>query len=320
MPPAEVTDCSSEDFSAGCPDGGAYVARARTGEVVLRPKLAGEFTGDQLPEGWCVTPWQEGGTATLGDGAVALDGARLGCEPLLLSPCSLEMSAAFAARPDQHAGFGTDFVDVPWVMFSTKWGRRLYGRSHLLNVEDKRLPGHWFDGFHRFRIDWNVLDVVFSIDGQRMARILVPVPGYMRALAGNQRLGTEPLRIEWIRLSPYAAAGAFTSRVHDAGAVVDWHDLTWQAEVPEAATIALHVRTGDVAEPDATWSPWTAVARSGDRIAARARYLQYRADLATNDPAWTPVLRRVRAGYSPAAGAAGGSSRSSGSGSALGCQ
>ena len=48
-------------------------------------------------------------------------------------------SAIFAARPDQHAGLGTNFVDVPWVMFSTKWGRRLYGRTHLLNVDDKKL-------------------------------------------------------------------------------------------------------------------------------------------------------------------------------------
>ncbi len=315
--PDEVTDCSPEDFAAGSVDAGAYVARTRAGEVVLKPKLAGEFTGDGLPEGWSVTPWQEGGTATPADGAVALDGARLGCDALLLSPRSLEISAAFAARPDQHAGFGTDFVDVPWVMFSTKWGRRLYGRTHLLNIEDKRLPGHWFDGFHRFRIDWNVLDIVFSIDGERLAQLLVPVPGYMRALAGNKRLGTEPLRIEWMRVSPYAPAGSFTSRVLDAGTAAEWHDLSREAAVPTCASLELHVRTGEVAEPDATWSPWTPVSCSAGPVGATGRYLQYRAALATADPAWTPVLRQVRARYSAAAG---GSSSSSGSGSALGCQ
>ncbi len=319
MAPAEVSDCSPEAFAAGSTDTGAYVARTRAGEVVLKPKLAAEFTGDELPEGWSVTLWQEGGTATLSGGALALDGARVGCDPLLLSPRSLEISAAFAARPDQHAGFGTDFVDVPWVMFSTKWGRRLYGRTHLLNIEDKRLPGHWFDGFHRFRIDWNVLDIVFSIDGERLAQILVPVPGYMRALAGNKRLGNEPLRVEWMRLSPYAPEGSFTSRVLDAGAVADWHDLRWEADVPPATRVRLHVRTGDVEEPDTSWSQWSPVEGSGGVVGATARFLQYRADLATSDPAWTPVLRRVGARYSVAAGA-GGSSRSSGSGSALGCQ
>ncbi|HEX2048077.1 MAG TPA: hypothetical protein VHF27_09945 [Acidimicrobiales bacterium] len=319
MPPGELTDCSAADFSAGTADDGAHIPPTRDGEVILRPKLAGEFTGEELPEGWTVTPWREGGTATLGDGMLTLDGARVGCDPLLLSPRSLEMSVVFAARPDQHAGFGVDFVDVPWVMFSTKWGRRLYGRTHLLNIEDKRLPGQWFDGPHRYRIDWNVLDIVFSVDDQRLAQILVPVPGYMRALAGNQRLGTEPLRVEWMRLSPYAPSGCFTSRILDAGTVVDWQALTWQAEVPAGTRLDVHVRTGDVAVPDRRWSPWRPVAGPGDDVGRTARYLQYRADLATADPAWTPVLHEVRAAYS-VAGGAGGSSRSSGSGNALGCQ
>jgi hypothetical protein len=320
VPPGPMTDSSAADFSAGCTDDGAYIAQTLSGEVVLRPKLAAEFTGDDLPAGWSVTPWREGGTATVGDGMISLDGARLGCDPLLLSPRSLEISAVFAARPDQHAGFGTTFDDVPWVMFSTKWGRRLYGRTHLLNVEDKKLPGQWFDGPHRYRIDWNVLDIVFSADGERLAQILVPVPGYMRALAGNQRLGSEPLRIEWMRLSPYAPSGSFTSRIFDASTVVDWHELTWEAEAPAGARLDIHVRTGEVPDVDPTWSPWRPVARPGEVVGATARFLQYRADLATTDPAWTPVLRSVRVSYSAASGAGGFSSRSSGSGNAFGCQ
>lgn len=318
MPPAEVTDGSVDDFSAGSVDEGAYVARTADGEVVLAPKVAGEFTGEELPDGWAVTPWVDGGTGTLKDGMLVLDGARVGCAPLLLSPRALEFGAVFASRPDQHIGFGTNFVDVPWVMFSTKWGRRLYGRTHLLNVENKRLSGDWFNEPHRFRIEWNVLDVVFSIDGRALGRILVPVPGYMRALAGNRRLGTEPLRLEWMRVSPYAASGRFTSRVLSAGARVAWGAATWNADVPAGTSLQLHVRTGDVAGPDATWSAWKLLAAPGDAVATTSRYLQYRAHLATTDPAWTPVLRRVVVAYS--AGGAGESSRSSGSGSALGCQ
>ena len=304
MPPAEVNDSSADDFAAGTSDAGAYVARTLAGEVTLRPKVAAEFTGDDLPAGWSVTPWVEGGSATIGDGMLALDGARVGCEPLLASPRSLEFSAVFASRPDQHAGFGTNFDDVPWVMFSTKWGRRLYGRTHLLTVEDKKLPGHWFGEPHRFRIDWNVLDVVFSIDGDPLARLMVPVPGYMRALAGNQRIGKEPLRVEWMRLSPYAPAGCFTSRVLDAGTTVDWHEVTWEADVPRSTSLGVRVRTGDTPDPgDRTWSPWTWVAASGDPLRSTSRYVQYEAELTTADPAWTPVLRRVAIAYSAAGGA-----------------
>jgi hypothetical protein len=314
--PAEVTDSSSSDFAAGCPGPGAYVAGTLRGEVLLTPKVAGEFTGDELPEGWSVTACVEGGYATLGDGMLALDGAQVAHDALLPGARSLEIAAVFAARPDQHAGFGTNLVDPPWVIFSTKWGGHLYGRTNLLLVEDKKVPGHWFDEVHRFRIDWNVLDVVFSIDGERAAHILVPVPSYMRALAANQRLGNDPLRVEWMRLSPYAPAGSFTSRVLDAGTSADWQRLSWEAEVPAGTSLALHVRTGDAHAPDASWSDWTPVPPTGELTGLTGRYLQYRADLATADRSWTPVLHAVRATYS----AAGASSSSSGSGSALGCQ
>jgi len=318
--PAEVTDASAADFSSGCTDAGAYVARSLAGEVNLTPRMAAEFTGDTVPEGWTVTPWLEGGTGSLGDGMLTLDGASIGCDPVLLSPRSLEISATFAARPDQHAGFGTNFVDVPWVMFSTKWGRRLYGRTHLLGVHDTKLTGDWFDAPHCFRIDWNVLDIVFSVDATRVARLMVPMPGYMRALAANQRLGAQPLRIEWMRLSPYAPSGRFTSRVLDAGTTATWHSASWVADQPEGTSVAVHVRSGDTARPGRAWSVWSPVARSGDAVGVTARYLQYRADLATTNACWTPALREVRLRYSAAGEAGGSSSRSFVSGRPLGCQ
>ena len=119
-----------------------------------------------------------------------------------------------------------------------------------------------------------------------------------------------------MRLSPYAPSGRFTSRVLDAGAEVAWGDLSWEADVPDGTTLALDVRTGDVARPGRSWAPWRALARSGDEVGATARFLQYRAQLATADPSWTPALRRVTARYS-----AGVSSSSSFvSGSTLGSQ
>ncbi len=308
VPAVEIIDCSAANFSAGRADAGAYVARTIAGEVILAPKLAGEFTGDTLPEGWTVTPWVDGGSGTLADGMLSLDGASLRAEPVLLSPRSLEFAAVFAARPDQHAGLGINLVDVPWVMFSTKWGRRLYGRTHLLTIEDKKFSGDLFDAPHTFRIDWNILDIVFSVDGHRLARLMVPMPGYMRALAANERLGTQPLRIEWMRLSPYAAKGRFTSRVLDAGTVADWHDAVWAAEVPERTSLGIEVRSGDSPRPDRSWSRWRRLRQSGDVVGATSQYLQYRALLATDDPSWTPVLREVRVRYSATAGGSGSSS------------
>jgi len=291
-------DGSADDFAAGTTDAGAHVARTVIGEVILTPTAAAEPVGPDLPSGWSATPWLDGGTATLVDRQLVLDGARFGCDALFQSPRAVEFSATFAARPDQHAGFGFDFVHVPWVKFSTRWGRRLYARTHLLGVEDKKFPGDWLGQRHRFRIDWNVLDIVFSVDDERVAHLLVPVPGHMRALAANQRLGNTPLLLDWMRVTPYAPAGTFTSRVLDAGAPVEWLTAVWQADVPDAASLAVLVRTGDTAAPGRSWSPWRRLAGSGAPLGGDvSRYAQYRADLATTDPGRTPALHRMALRY-----------------------
>ena len=124
-----------------------------------------------------------------------------------------------------------------------------------------------------------------------------------------------------MRVSPYAPAGRFTSRVLDAGVAVDWHGVDWEADVPAPTSLAVEVRTGDVARPgpvvvavDGRWpTPATA-------WAARPGYLQYRVHLATTDPSWTPVLREVRVRLLGSRRGAGASSSSLVSGRALGCQ
>lgn len=294
MRPGEVSDGSAADFGAGDTDTGAYVARTAGGEVVLRPSVAGEFAGAELPAGWAVTPYCEGGSGVIGNGRLSLDGARVSSDIVFRGPPRvLDFRATFAARPDQHGGFGIDYVQAPWVMFSTKWGRRLYARSHHVLLEDKRLPGIWFDGPHDFRIEWNLLDIAFSVDGDRVGYLLVPVPGYARAVVANQRVDGPPLDVEWMRVSPYAAAGSFTSRVLDAGATVEWTDATLRADVPAGTTMDLFVRTADVRRSGRGWSPWRRLPGPDAAVGGASRYLQYRADMATDDAGRTPVLRHV---------------------------
>ncbi len=300
MRPAEVTDASGADFAAGDTDAGAYVAHGAAGAVMLAPTVAGEFTGTDVPAGWAVTPYTEGGTGTLGRDGLTLDGARVASDAVFKGPSRvLDFRATFASRPDQHAGFGIDYLQAPWLMFSTKWGRRLYARAHHVFTDDKRITGTWFDGPHDFRIEWNLLDVTFFVDEERAAYLLVPVPGYMRATAANQRVGGAPLLVEWMRVSPYAAAGSFTSRVLDAGATVEWTGATWRAAIPEATTLGLSVRTGQIPEPGGAWSSWRRLSGPGATMGDASRYLQYRAELATTNAGRTPVLHQVSFGHRP---------------------
>ena len=63
--------------------------------------------------------------------------------------------------------------------------------------------------------------------------------------------------------------------------------LSWQADLPPGSSISFETRTGNVGEPDETWSPWTAsqIEKSAGATASPpARFVQYRAKLSTTDP------------------------------------
>ena len=303
-PPAGSTDRGLADFSAGSADTGIHVGTTSTGpEVVLAPTVAADFRNGTLPPDWFVEPWKEGGTAQPAEGALRLDGARAGHSGLFGSNRSVEFVATFSKRPHQHVGLGTNFKDVPWVSFSTKFGHSVYARTNFFVPEDTRLPATLLGSSHRFRIDWNLLDVHFWVDGSRVAHQLVPIVGYMRPLASNGSLGGDPLLVEWMRMSPYRSAGAFTSRVHDACAPAVWLGCECDADQPAGTALSIELRAGDTREPDGTWSPWSAEGSTG-------RFAQYRALLSTRNLSFTPVLRSVTLRYSTSDGGGPGSTSS----------
>jgi hypothetical protein len=106
------------------------------------------------------------------------------------------------------------------------------------------------------------------------------------------------LTVDWIRMTPYAGPGTFLSRSVDAGGVVNWGTLAWEAQTPSGTSIAFSVRRGDVAVPDATWTAFESVAVSGGSIGGSSRYLQYRVELTSSDPASTPAVEQVSIAYS----------------------
>lgn len=275
-------------------------------EVILVPSVLAQFSGEELPPQWFVEAWKDEGTAQLTDDGLRLEGTRAGHSGLFGSGRSLEFVATFTKRPHQHVGFGTNFKDVPWVSFSTKFGHSVYARSNFFVPEDTRLSASLLGAPHRFRIDWNVIDIHYSVDGRRVAHQLVPIVGYMRPMASNGSVGGDPLVLEWIRMSPYKRAGTFTSRVHRAEARVAWAGCDYDADEPSGTAVAIDLRAGDTAEPDGTWSEWGPAGAEGG-------FAQYRARLTTDDPSRTPVLREVILRYSNSDGSGGPGSSSSGS-------
>lgn len=299
-PPAHVGDGTAADFASGSGDGGVHILRSLD-QIILAPSVIGEFDGPELPQGWYTETSKEGGSAQLGDGHLSLDGAGVFADNLVLSDRVVEFSASFARRPNQFAGFGVDYTLVPWVAFGTKFGNSLYARANFYVPEDERLPASLLGDRHRFRVDWRVIDLEFTVDGERAAHLLVPVPGLMRPGAASLSRGA-PLIVDWILMTPYASGGRFLSRVFDAGRPVQWSTAGWEAEVPASTEIAIDVRTGPSPAGAEGWSPWAPVAEPGDpfvpgQAGRPANCAQYRAWLRSADSRQTPALRRVTLTY-----------------------
>ncbi len=93
--------------------------------------------------------------------------------------------------------------------------------------------------------------------------------------------------------------GVYISPVHDARFPARWGALYWLAETPEGTSVEISTRSGNVAEPDASWSNWSSpLTSSGDRITSPpARYVQYRAVLRTQNPQVSPRLLSVSLHY-----------------------
>jgi hypothetical protein len=99
-----------------------------------------------------------------------------------------------------------------------------------------------------------------------------------------------------LKLEPgYATSGTLTSDVLDARLPSRFGALTRTGAQPPKTRLALAVRTGNVAEPDATWSDW--VGEGTSSAVPNGRFAQYRATLETSDPGVSPELKSVSLAY-----------------------
>jgi len=286
-----LVDSTNADFSRGVLN--TAMVTASGGELVLAPALSGDFSGTVLPAGWQQSRWSREGSMQFRNGAAKVDGVSVGAETAFTQGRSLEFEATFTPTMNQHVGFAASLSDGPWALFSTFTGGRLFARTSQGDaVLDTRLAADALNHPHRFRIDWQDQSVVFSIDGTPVATHRVSIGREMRVLGSDLRADSSVLTVAWMRVSPHAPQGTFTSRVFDAGETTRWTTPAWNGEEPAGTRVEVTVRTGETAEPDATWTPFAALPASGSTVLSR--YLQYRLELHTTDPAATPVVREVR--------------------------
>jgi hypothetical protein len=93
--------------------------------------------------------------------------------------------------------------------------------------------------------------------------------------------------------------GQYTSEVFDAKFPARFGAVTWTGKFPPGASVEVATQSGNVAEPDASWSEWSApYPASGQNVASpAARFIRYRLKLKTAAPKAAPVVDGVRIAY-----------------------
>ncbi|APW60323.1 hypothetical protein [Paludisphaera borealis] len=193
------------------------------------------------------------------------------------------------ATPGENAVYRIDREGVAREVFRAK--ALIFA---LARLGDRLLVGTGPDGLlYEVREDDNESTPVAKLDtGQILSLLAEPNGGLL--------IGTgDPGSV--VRLSPsFADHGELVSDVFDAKLPSRFGALSWRGDTPEGSSIAVQVRSGNVGEPDETWSDWSAEQKNPEQASAQTRsgrFVQYRAKLSTTDPRHTPELRGVSLSY-----------------------
>ena len=291
VPPTNCfVDDTLADFSLGT-NSSTFVSDVNGGQVILNPTLGQNFTGTVLPSGWASLNWAAGGSATVANSSVTVNGARAYTSTTYNGSKSLEFIATFRAAQSQQIGWALDSsLTAPWAVFSTfNTTNQLYARTS--NGTNTLIPGNWIGTSHRFRINRTPNQMVFYIDGVIVATHALSTNGSnLRPVISDATVDSTSLTVDWLIITPYASSGMFTSRIYDAGVSSNWSTVTYSAS---GATVAISARTGNAASPDASWTAFTNVASSGSSLGLSGRYIQYQAVLSTSNTSQTPALDNI---------------------------
>ncbi|HEV3203462.1 MAG TPA: WD40 repeat domain-containing protein [Gemmataceae bacterium] len=118
---------------------------------------------------------------------------------------------------------------------------------------------------------------------------------------GSIVLGTGDPGKLYVLQDKFNAKGTIVSEVLDAKLISKWGALHWKSQTPPQTKVTVAVRSGNLAEPDETWSDWSKEEADAEKAIAatpNARYLQYRITLTTEDAAVSPSLKSISLRYS----------------------
>jgi hypothetical protein len=152
----------------------------------------------------------------------------------------------------------------------------------------------WLGKSLRYQITCNAGNAQYYINGTLMITHSSMAWGaaMMRPAIVDTAAGDGALSVDYMRSTPYAATGTYTSAVFDAGGSATWQKLTTTSTIPSGTTSTITYRMGETPEPDATWTSFTALG-TGGLMTGSSRYVQFNIQMTTTAVAKTPVISDV---------------------------
>ncbi|MDW8065901.1 MAG: hypothetical protein RMK32_09780, partial [Anaerolineae bacterium] len=169
-------------------------------------------------------------------------------------------------------------------------------------IGDYDIPDPDETQFHVFRIEWEQNVTRFFIDGVMQ----ISAPSNTTVITSwvflyhqtPSSYGSTPTDIDWVRAGQYASSGVFDSCPQDAGQKVRWTTLSWNAVTPTGTTVVFRVRTSMDGNTWSNWSdPLPPPPNNIPENLAFARYLQYRVEMSTTNPMFSPEVREIAISY-----------------------
>jgi hypothetical protein len=144
---------------------------------------------------------------------------------------------------------------------------------------------------------WTTIAAVPGVIGNGRAIIAPGIEDQIYILQGGSSTNLWRYTINTVT---HPASGTLTSAVIDTAGAASFGNASWSVTLPLSTTLTVATRTGGVAVPDGTWSPWSAElsTSAGSPVASpAARYLQYRVTFGTAKTTVSPTLNSITFAY-----------------------
>ncbi len=145
---------------------------------------------------------------------------------------------------------------------------------------------------------------LISIDPNKKSSILLKGPEEqmtsLLAAGGKIWVATANPGNLYQLVETHSSQGTYYSEVKDTQTISTWGQISWKAVVPKDSTLTLYTRSGNTKLPDETWSDWSSAGSdpAGAHVQSpRSRFVQWKAEFGTTNPASTPIIRSVNLAY-----------------------